>query len=495
MKNSLSFTERSELIRHLRLKREMRLREMKKTPVGYRRLIRIENDRQELEALPELLQPWQLADFTALDPAWQILAGQKSIPPFQRAWIERPRGHSKTSDMALQLGWILLFGRPHLIGFAAAADTDQAALIHEALFRLAQWNDWIFHPLEFQKDLVRNTESGSRLKIISSDVGSSYGVLPDFIICDELCHWQKPDLWYSLLSSAAKKPDCLLAVLTNAGVGRDWQWDIREMAQESDRWYFSSLDGPQAPWIKTEWLEEQRRMLPDPVYRRLWLNQWQHSDGEFLTLAEAEACRDESLTPQTHGQPHYSYIAAIDYAEKHDLTVGVLLHWEHNRLIVDRMDVRKPTPERPTRVQWVDDWIAMIVENFHRVTFILDEYQMVGTIQRYESKYDVLRFNFAAGQGNHALAIALRRVILQRQIAWYPGCGQIENIDSRDDLETELASLLLKQQPSGRCRIDHYPDGLHHDDRSFALGAAVLHALDSCGVAEWLEIDHSPGLW
>jgi hypothetical protein len=86
-------------------------------------------------------------------------------------------------------------------------------------------------------------------------------------------------------------------------------------------------------------------------------------------------------------------------------------------------------------------------------------------------------------------------VILQRQIAWYPGCGQIENIDVRDDLETELASLLLKQQPSGRCRIDHLPDGLHHDDRSFALGAAVLHALDSGGVAEWLEIDNSPGLW
>jgi hypothetical protein len=473
----------------------MNRRAMTKSPAAFRRLIRIENDQQELQPLPELLESWQVTDFAALDPAWRKLAGHDVDPPYQRAWIERPRGHSKTSDMALQLAWILLFGRPELIGFAAAADADQAALIREAIHRLAQWNDFLFRPLEFQRELVRNTANGGRLKIIASDVGSSYGVLPDFIICDELCHWEKPDLWHSLLSSAAKKPDCLLAVLTNAGVGRDWQWDIREMAQESGHWYFTSLDGPQASWIKSEWLEEQRHMLPDPVYRRLWLNQWQHSDGEFLTLAEAEACRDESLTPQTHGQPHCSYIAAIDYAEKHDLTVGVLIHWEHNRLIVDRMDVRKPSPERPTRVHWVDDWIAMIVENFHRVTFILDEYQMVGTIQRYESQYDVLRFNFAAGQGNHALAIALRRVILQRQIAWYPGCGQIEKVDVRDDLETELASLLLKQQPSGRCRIDHLPDGLHHDDRSFALGAAVLHALDSGGVAEWLEIDNSPGLW
>jgi len=495
MKNSWNWRERWELIQRLKLKTELNRRMMKKSPAAFRQMIQIENDQQELQPLPELLENWQQNDFTALDLGWQKLTGQLVEQPIQRAWVERPRGHSKTSDMALQLGWILLYGRPGLIGLAAAADSDQAALIRDALLRLAQWNAEIFEPLEFQKEIVRNRETGSQLKIITSDVGSSYGVLPDFIICDELCHWAKPDLWYSLLSSAAKKRDCLLVVLTNAGVGRGWQWEIRELAQESDLWYFSSLDGPQAPWIREDWLNEQRIMLPDPVFRRLWLNQWQHSDGEFLTLAEVEACRDESLSPQQAGQPHCSYIAAIDYAEKHDLTVGVLIHWENSKLIVDRMDVRKPTPDHPTRVQWVDDWIANIAQNFHRVTYMLDEYQMVGTIQKYESNYDVRRFNFAGGQGNHALAIALRRVILQRQIAWYPGCGQIEAASSRDDLETELASLLLKQNPSGRCRIDHHQDGVHHDDRSFALGAAVLHALEGNDVGEWLEIDHNAGLW
>lgn len=466
MKNFWSWRERWDWIRRLNLQTEMNRRAMKKKPTIFRKMIQIENDRQELQPLPELLEDWQRADFAALDAGWRKLStgGSFQSSPaspnnetqtvYQRAWVERPRGHSKTSDMALQLGWILLYGRPGLIGLAAAADADQASLIRDALQRLANWNKEFFAPLDFLKETVRNAETGSQLKIITSDVGSSYGVLPDFIICDELCHWSHPDLWYSLLSSAAKKPDCLLAVLTNAGVGRGWQWEAREMAQTSNLWYFSSLDGPQAPWIREDWLDEQRMMLPDLVFRRLWLNQWQHSDGEFLTLPEVEACRNDALKVQESGQPHLSYIAAIDYAEKHDLTVGVLLHWENQKLIVDRMDVRKPTPNSPTRVQWVDDWMANIAQNFHRVTFILDEYQMVGTIQKYESEYDVRRFNFAGGQGNHALAIALRRVILQRQIAWYPGCGQIEEAHSRDDLETELASLLLKQNPSGRCRID-----------------------------------------
>lgn len=77
------------------------------------------------------LEPWQTADFAALDPAWMKLAGGEVDGGFRRAWIERPRGHSKTSDMAAQIAWILLYGRRRLRGLAAAADRDQAGLIHD----------------------------------------------------------------------------------------------------------------------------------------------------------------------------------------------------------------------------------------------------------------------------------------------------------------------------------------------------------------------------
>jgi hypothetical protein len=46
------------------------------------------------------------------------------------------------------------------------------------------------------KHRIENHHTGSRLTIISSDVNSSWGILPDFVICDELCHWPKPDMWY-----------------------------------------------------------------------------------------------------------------------------------------------------------------------------------------------------------------------------------------------------------------------------------------------------------
>ncbi len=441
-------------------------------------------DADKGQSFQKFMQPWQARDFAALDLAWQSLAGRGTTDAAlplrpdlcRRAYIERPRGHSKTSDMAMQIAWILLAAKEPVTGLAAAADRDQANLIYRAIRRLAEINKDQCEELVFIQHLVKNSATGSQLEVISSDVRSSWGALPDFVVCDELCHWEKPDLWYSLLSSAAKKPTCVLVVLTNAGVGRGWQWDVREHALANDSWYFSSLDGPQAPWITDEWLTEQRALLPAPVFERLWLNAWQHSDGEFVSLAEAEACRDDSLRRQEQGVRGVRYVAAIDYAEKRDFTVGCVCHHDGSRVVVDRMDVVRPTPTRPTSVRWVEDWIEDVAAAFPDVLFVIDEHQLVGTIQNIERSYAVKRFDFAAGRGNHRLAIRLRQLIVHQHVAWYPGCGDIssEIETSRDDLETELASLLLKQSETGRLRIDHHRDGVHHDDRAFTLGAACL---------------------
>ncbi|MFQ5735019.1 MAG: terminase large subunit domain-containing protein, partial [Planctomycetaceae bacterium] len=291
-------------------------------PTAFRRDLRLTNDPAAL--FGAMATPWQESDFCAFDDAWRKLAGQDVEPQFRRAYVERPRGHSKTSDMAMQLAWILQFARQPVHGLAAAADREQAALIRDAVFRIARLNPTFCRDLRFTKFEIANAVTGSRLTVISSDVQSSWGALVDFIICDELCHWDNADLWHSLYSSAAKKHDCILAVLTNAGVGRGWQWDVRETARRSSQWHFSSVEGPAAPWIDETHLEEQRQLLPPPVFDRLWRNLWQHSDGEFVTPAEVEACRDERLEKQQHGQPGVRYFAAIDYAEKHDYTVGVV---------------------------------------------------------------------------------------------------------------------------------------------------------------------------
>ncbi|WP_437185715.1 terminase large subunit domain-containing protein [Planctomicrobium sp. SH668] len=426
--------------------------------------------------LADVIEPWQLKDLRALDPGWQDLAGRSAQPqgaPLRRSYVERPRGHSKTSDMAVQIAWILIAARQPVIGIAAAADREQAHFLHDAIHRLAKCNQCLFESIRFVEHQIRNQQTGSRLDVIASDVSGSFGALPDFIVCDELSHWSKPELWHSLFSSAAKKPKCILSILTNAGVGRGWQWDVRERARTDRRWNFSSLEGPQAPWISDDILAEQRAMLPQSVYERLWLNIWQQAEGNFLTLQEVEACRRDGLRMQSSGSAHHQYVAAIDYAEKHDYTVGCICHLEGDVVIVDRMDVVVPGPDTPTQISWVENWIEETSRQFGRVRYVVDEFQLVGTIQKLENRYPIQRFRFAGGEGNHRLAVTLRQFVIHQRIHWYPGCGMIAS-PHRDDLETELASLILKQSSNGRLRIDHQSSRQHHDDRAFSLGVACL---------------------
>ncbi len=480
----------------------MKIRSAKRHPAIFRRLIRLAD--QDRTPFQTVIQPWQTTDFQALDPAWLELAGRidpreaSASEPLRRAYIERPRGHSKTSDTAIQVAWILLAAVSGVRGLAAAADREQARLLADAIHKLAMANPELCRGLSFVENQVRNKTTDSRFDVISSDIKSSWGMLPDFVICDELCHWKKAELWQSLISSAAKNPRCLVIVLTNAGIGQGWQWDIREHARLSEKWHFSSLQGPQAPWITEAWLAEQKSLLPGPVFERLWLNIWQHSDGQFVTLAEAEACRDDHLSYQQEGRRHVPYVAAIDYAEKQDYSAICVCHREGDILIVDRMQAIKPTPTRRTPVQWIEDQIEEIAAAFPQVTFVVDPYQLLHTIQRFGERFDIRRFDFARETGNHRIALVLQQLILERRIRWYAGCGQAQTIDGhpldiRDDLETELASLLLRQSVTGRFRIDHLRDGLHHDDRAFVLGVACLQLLEEAPTIATLEMS-PPGL-
>lgn len=438
---------------------------------------------------------WQARDFAALDAMFRpLVRGEPGTGSLvRRAWLQRPRGHSKASDLAMQLIWLLLHARTRIEGVVAAADREQAGLLLEAMRRLAHVNREMCVGLKFISSEVSCLRTGSKLTLISSDVNSSWGLLPDFVVCDELCHWEHRELWESLVSSSAKKAEGVLVVLTNAGVGRGWQWDVHEQARTSGSWYFSSLEGSVAPWISDETLEEQQKLLPASVFARLWKNEWQQSEGSFVTREEAQACVDAGCVYRQRGEAGVRYVAAIDFAEKHDYTVGVVVHEADGVVVVDRMDVVVPGPEQPTPVRWVEEWIEEIAEQFGWVEFVVDEYQLLGTLQKLESRFDMRRFEFAAGKGNHELAVLLRRLILERQVLWYAECGRVASKSGVDDLVEELASVQLRQTLSGRVRIDHPRGGGRHDDRVFALGAACVQLKSTSAGVEWMAVED--GLW
>lgn len=274
--------------------------------------------------LGDVLGPWQRSDFAALDPGWKRAAGQAATGGCSRAWLERPRGHSKTLDIAIQTTWALFAARRKLKGAAAAGDLDQAGLLRDAIEGLRRCNPWLSEIITVQKERVVNKHTGSELSILTSDAPTSYGLTPGFIVADEVTHWAKRDLWDSLISAAAKRANCLVVVITNAGFQDSWQWEIREAIRQDHGWYFSRLDGPVASWITPDRLAEQRRLLPEIAYRRLWLNEWSSGSGDALNPEDIS--RAVILSgPTVKQEPGWAYAAGLDLGLSRDASALVII--------------------------------------------------------------------------------------------------------------------------------------------------------------------------
>jgi len=269
------------------------IRRLQRSPALFRKVLRVDTDRGA-KPLGEVMDDWQRADYEALDAGWENVAWRNKPEAVRRAYLERPRGHDKTSGIATMALWVLFASKYQLTGNVMAADKEQAALVKTAMRRLLRLNSWLARFIEIQQYGVRNKVTYSNLSILSSDAAGGYGQNPDFVICDELTHWigkNSHEQWATIFSSAGKRRHCMLVVIANAGVGRgkSWQWKVREGARTSPRWYFHRLDGPVASWITSEQLAEQEAMLPASAYRRLWRNEWVHGAGDALEVGDIEA--------------------------------------------------------------------------------------------------------------------------------------------------------------------------------------------------------------
>ncbi|MCI0639580.1 MAG: hypothetical protein L0Y72_18900, partial [Gemmataceae bacterium] len=89
----------------------MNLLQLQASPGAFREALLIDTDGGP-RPLAEVMDDWQAEDFAALDAGWQRAAGQEVTHPCQsRAWLERPRGHAKSSDVMAMATWALFASR------------------------------------------------------------------------------------------------------------------------------------------------------------------------------------------------------------------------------------------------------------------------------------------------------------------------------------------------------------------------------------------------
>ena len=289
--------------------------------------------------------------------------------------------------------WALAFATRPLRGFCYAADRDQANLLRQAMETVIRLNPWLGQILRVKGWAVENIADGhpgkgGTLNIESSDTASSFGILPDLLICDEVCHWGKDTPWHSLLSSAAKRSTCLLVCISNAGFVDSWQWTVREAARQDPSWIFSRLDGPVATWLPQSRLDEQRRMLPEKASQRLWGHRWSSGGGDCLSAEDIDAMFDDTFHPMSGSDDGWIFVAGVDLGLTRDSSAVVTLAVRpagNGRIRLADHRRWNPTPGRKLSIEEVEKYLLQLDARLGLTHVVLDPWQAEMLGQRLET--------------------------------------------------------------------------------------------------------------
>lgn len=442
-----------------------------------------------------VMDDWQRADFAALDPGLMRCNGHSDDDAaITRCYLERGRGHSKTTDLAVTCVWALSFATRPIKGYAFAADKDQAGLLKNAMDTLVRLNPWLATILDVQKNNVTNIAKGhpgcgSQLKISASDVASSYGLLADFLICDELTHWQgDSSLFDSIISTAAKRTNCFLCIISNAGFADSWQWQIREAARTSDGWHFSRLDGPVASWFTEARLEEQRKMLPAIAYARLWLNQWSSGGGDALTPEVINAAFHDELHPMSGNERNWLFVAGVDLGLVRDCAAVVVLAVPQGGLAgkirLAHHKLWQPVPGKKVNLLDVQRYIMELDKQYGLEFCGFDPWQAEHMAQTLEAHTDHRRRNSRRVYKNQPW---MREVPPTSTNLRQQATLTIEFFNDRrvhlydcEPLKRDLHKLRVVEKSYG-VRLESPHDGTGHGDTFSAFALALLMANEVAG--------------
>lgn len=391
------------------------------------------------------------------------------MPYHRLCYIELPRGHWKSGAAAgVALTEAVLSDSTDVI--VAAADTDQARIILENIDGYCARNPTLAALFRTRGD-ERITTHGSRIRVISSDAPSAFGLggtRQRFrIVCDELTAWRDDELWIALVSATGKVRDVQTLICSNAGYdsGKNWQWDIREAAQR-ERWgYLFSADGVIASWITPAWVEEMRALLPGAAFDRLIGNVWTAGAGDFVTADQWAACVDDWRTPVLAGSPAYTYIAGVDLGLTRDRTAIAVCHRDDDGIVLDQLQVFSGSKNEPVSIAQVERALLDCARRYDRLEVVVDPWQLKGSVERLRAaRVRIVEHTFSASSVAK-LSAALYQSISDATLRVYPD----------KELEREVLGLRTVQTPSG-WRFDHRGGG--YSDRAVAVALAVQPLLE-----------------
>jgi hypothetical protein len=150
-------------------------------------------------------------------------------------WCGRPRGGSKTTDVAAIGPAAMLTQAP--CGrrmYALAADRDQGRLLLDAIAGFAARTPLLRDALKISSYRVAMPARDVVLEILAADAAGSWGLRPYLVIVDEICQWAETrrsrDL-FEAVRTATIKTRGRLVIISTAGDPTHFAHEIREHAR------------------------------------------------------------------------------------------------------------------------------------------------------------------------------------------------------------------------------------------------------------------------
>lgn len=410
----------------------------------------------------EAAEPWQLEDASAV----------LSLDGAPLHFLTRPRGASKTSDLAaIAIGALLEQLPPRARAYSLAADRDQSRLLLDALAGFAARTPGLAGALTVDNWRVTATRTGATLEALAADGPGAYGLLPHLVVVDELAQWPATrsarQVWEAVVSAIPKVPGARLAVLTTAGDPGHWSAKVLAHAKAQPRWRVAELPGP-TPWIDPAALLEQRALLTASAFARLHLNRWTAPEDRLTAVDDLAACvtHDGPLDPVLFTR----YVIGLDLGLTRDRTVAAVCHADGpaggRRVVLDRMQVWAGRKGAAVQLESVQEWVSEASKRYNGAPVIFDPFQAVHMTQNLALRgVPCQQFTFSATSVGK-LGLALYQLLRAHRLA----------LPDDPDLLDELANVRLRESSPGVYRLDHDPD--KHDDRAVSLALAAWWLLE-----------------
>lgn len=287
---------------------------------------------------PFTLEPWQRKNI--IDPIFGTI-DKDGRRWYKEALVGLPRKNGKSEIASLiALYGLVADGEFGAEVYSVAGSKQQAQIVFKTAADMVRASPMLRSACKVYRTVIEVPETGAIYRALSADADLQHGLNPHIAIVDEYHVHKNSEQYEAMRTGTAARDQSLLVTISTAGAERKGPlWELKERGESGKdaRMYTYWCGAPEnaaiddrkawkqanpASWVTEAFLEQQLPpTLPEPVFRRLHLNQWWEGGlGAWVPRESYEACFGAPVIDQER-----PCVIAVDAASRYDTTAVAMV--------------------------------------------------------------------------------------------------------------------------------------------------------------------------